>query len=114
MGTSRVLTAADTRARIGAAREEILAFGVRRLALFGSVLRSDAGPDSDVDFLVEFVPGQKSFDHFMGLAEFLETLLKHRVELVTTESLSPFIGPHILAEAKNVVVADYPGAEGAL
>ena len=42
----------------------------------------------------------------MGLAEFLETLLEHRVELLTTESLSPFFGPHILAEAENVVVAD--------
>ena len=106
MGSPHVLTSADTHERVVAARDEILAFGVQRLALFGSVLRSEAGPDSDVDFLVEFAPGQKSFDRFMGLAEFLETLLEHRVELVTTESLSPFIGPHILAEAENVVVAD--------
>ena len=106
MRSSHVLTSADTHARIDAARDDILAFGVQRLALFGSVLRSEAGPDSDVDFLVEFAPGQKSFDRFMGLVELLETLLEHRVELVTTESLSPFIGPHILAEAVNVVVAD--------
>ena len=78
MRINRVLSAADTRARISAVREEILAFGVQRLALFGSVLRSEAGPDSDVDFLVEFAQGQKSFDRFMGLAEFLETLLEHR------------------------------------
>jgi uncharacterized protein len=91
--------------RIVAAEAEIRAFGVRRLALFGSVLRDEARPDSDVDFLVEFATGEKSFDHFMGLALFLEDLLEHKVELLTPESLSPYIGPHILKAAKDVLRA---------
>jgi predicted nucleotidyltransferase len=78
---------------------------VRRLALFGSVLRDEARPDSDVDLLVEFTPGQKNFERFMALADLLEATLGHSVELVTTESLSPYIGPHILAEAADVVHA---------
>lgn len=91
--------------RIVAAEADIRAFGVRRLALFGSVLRDEARPDSDVDLLVEFLPGEKTFDHFMGLALFLEDLLEHRVELLTPESLSPYIGPHILKAARDVLRA---------
>jgi uncharacterized protein len=95
----------DAVRRIVAAEPEIRRFGVRRLALFGSVLRNEARPDSDVDLLVEFGPGQKTFDHFMGLALFLEDLLERRVELLTPESLSPYIGPHILKAAKDVLRA---------
>jgi hypothetical protein len=84
---------------------EIRHLGVRRLALFGSVLRNEARPDSDVDVLVEFAPREKTFDRFMALADLLEDTFEHRVEVVTTESLSPFIGPHILAEATDVLRA---------
>jgi len=73
--------------------------GVERLALFGLFVRDQASPQSDVDFLVESAPGQKTFDNFMGLAIFPEDLLGRRVALVTPESLSPYIGPHILREA---------------
>jgi predicted nucleotidyltransferase len=79
--------------------------GVRRLALFGSVARGQARADSDIDFLVEFAPGEKTFDHFMALGDLLEHLLQRPVELVTPESLSPFLKPHILASARDVVRA---------
>lgn len=87
------------------AEPQIRGFGVRRLALFGSVARDEARPDSDVDLLVEFMPGQKSFDRFMALTDFLEDLLGYPVEAVTTEALSPYIGPHILSEAADVLRA---------
>ena|SRR4249920_1645039 len=105
----RMTTSAPTRDRtiqlLVGAEGEIRQLGVRRLALFGSVARGEARPDSDVDVLVEFAPGQKSFDRFMALSDLLERLLGHRVELVTVEALSPFIGPHILAEAADVLRA---------
>jgi len=100
-----VLTREQVRRCLHAAKAEILSLGVRRLALFGSVLRSEARPDSDVDFLVEFAPGQKSFDRFLALSDLLEGLLGHPVEVVTTEALSPFLGPHIVAEAEDVLRA---------
>lgn len=102
---SGVLTRDRAVASLRAAEAEIRAFGVRRLALFGSVLRDEAQLDSDVDLLVEFAPGMKTFDRFVALAEFLESVLGHRVELVTIEALSPFIGPRILAEAADVLRA---------
>lgn len=94
-----------TEERLRLAETEIRAFGVLRLALFGSVARGMAGPDSDVDLLVEFDPAKKTFDNFMGLAIYLEDLLERRVDVVTPEFLSPHIGPHILREAEDVLVA---------
>ncbi len=91
--------------RLLEAEVEIRALGVERLALFGSVLRGEARVDSDVDLLVWFVAGEKTFDRFLALSDLLESRLGHRVELITIESLSPIIGPRILAESKDVLRA---------
>ncbi|MGE0127722.1 MAG: nucleotidyltransferase family protein [Blastocatellales bacterium] len=85
-------------------RAELRAFGVKRCGLFGSFARNQPTPQSDVDLLVEFEPGQKTFANFSNLAFFLEELFDRRVDLVTTESLSPYIGPHILREAEYVSI----------
>jgi predicted nucleotidyltransferase len=103
--TSTSLTREQAIQCLLAAEAQIRALGVSRLALFGSVLRGEARPDSDVDILVEFVKGSKTFDRFLALSELLEDCLERRVELVTAESLSPFIGPRILTEAEDVLRA---------
>ena len=90
------LTRESVIARLAAAEPDIRALGVAMLALFGSV---------EVDLLVQFSPGQKSYGRFIALSDLLESLLQRRVELVTTEALSPFLGPRILAEAQDVVRA---------
>lgn len=79
--------------------------GVERLAMFGSVVRGEPRPDSDADVLVRFAEGSKTFERFLDLAELLEEVLGRPVELVTVESLSPILGPKILAEARDVVRA---------
>ncbi len=83
---------------------QLAQFGVARLGLFGSFVRDQATTSSDVDFLVEFVQEQKTFDNFMNLSFLLEELCGRRVELVTPESLSPHIGPHILREVEYVAL----------
>ena len=83
-------------------QHQIRAFGVRQLGLFGSFVRGQQESESDVDVLVEFEAGQKTFDAFIQLAFFLEELFGRRVELVTPESLSPYISPHILREIEYV------------
>ena len=83
-------------------QSRIRSFGVRRLGLFGSFVRGRQDGESDVDVLVEFEPGKKTFDAFIYLAFFLEELFERRVELVTPESLSPYIGPRILDEVEYV------------
>ena len=86
-------------------RELIQGLGVKRLGLFGSFVRGEQRAESDVDLLVEFEPGKKTFDNFMALAFLLEDLLRRRVELVTAESLSPYLRPHILDEVEDVALA---------
>jgi predicted nucleotidyltransferase len=81
-------------------QEDLRRFGVRRWGVFGSFASEQSSPASDVDILVEFERGHKSFDNFMHLAAFLEQQLGRPVELVTRESLSPHIGPHILREVE--------------
>ena len=99
------LSRAQVTDRLVAAEHDIRAQGVERLALFGSVLRGTARPDSDVDLLVQFSPGRKTYSAFLALSELLEQILERRVDLVTTEALSPFLGPKILAEAEDVLRA---------
>lgn len=102
---TKALSRDDAINRLTAAESEIRGLGVERLAIFGSVVRGEARPDSDVDILVQFSPGAKTFDRFMALSELLEERLQRRVEVVTTEALSPFLGPRILAEAEDVLRA---------
>lgn len=92
-------------ARLRQAEDRIRSLGVRRLALFGSFVREEARPESDVDLLVDFDPARKTFDNLLDLADLLETALGRRVELVTTGALSPYLGPHILDEAEDVIRA---------
>lgn len=75
-------------------------FGVKRIGLFGSVLRGEQTSDSDVDVLVQFDKGKKNYRNFIGIVDLLEKELESNVELVTEESLSPYIGPRILAEVE--------------
>ncbi len=86
-------------------RSHLRALGVRKIGLFGSFVRGEQRSDSDIDLLAEFEPGRKTFDAFMELAFFLEAILQHRIELVTLESLSPYIGPHILMEVEYAALA---------
>lgn len=80
----------------------VRSLGVERLGLFGSMVRGEQTATSDVDLLVEFEAGRKSFDSFMSLAFFLEDLLQRQVELVTPESISPYIRPYIAREVQYV------------
>ncbi len=79
--------------------------GVSRIGLFGSFVRGEQHPGSDIDLLVEFETGKKSFDVFMGLCFFLEEILEHKVEVITLESLSPYLGPYILQEVEYAPLA---------
>ena len=76
------------------------ALGIKKIGVFGSFVRGEQRPDSDLDLLIEFETGKKTFDNFIELSFFLESILQHRIELVTLESLSPYLGPYILREVE--------------
>jgi len=83
-------------------REDILRLaaqhGARNVRIFGSVARGQAGPDSDIDFLVDFEPGRSLLD-MSGLLLDLEQLLGQPVDLVDQEGLYWYLRDRILAEA---------------
>ena len=81
-----------------AEREHIRKYGVKRIGLFGSFIRSEQKETSDVDILVEFEKGTKTFDNYMELKFFLEKLLDCKVDLVIADALKPQIKPHVMRE----------------
>ena len=85
--------------------EKLKSFGVKRIGLFGSYVRNQAGPDSDIDLVVEFEPSQKTYDNFINLAYYLEELLEHRVDLLTNKSISPYLKSYIQEELEDVPIA---------
>jgi hypothetical protein len=72
---------------------------VRRLAVFGSALRGELRPESDVDILVEFEPGAAIGLRFITLQTQLSDLFGRRVDLLTAGFLSPHFRPRVLREA---------------
>ncbi len=105
MEPARVVTKYDILRILHENRHRLLALGVRRIGLFGSYVRGEQHSASDIDLLVEFEAGRKSFDTFMELAFWLEAILQRKVELVTAESLSPYIGPYVLKEVEYAAIA---------
>jgi uncharacterized protein len=78
-------------------------FGVRNIGLFGSYLRGEQSESSDIDILIDFVPEQETFDNFMAICDLFEKLFeKEKVEIVTKNGLSPYIGKSILKEVMYV------------
>jgi len=73
-------------------------YGIRRVRLFGSVARGNAGPESDLDVLVDFEPGRSLLDQ-VGFEQDLEALLGCRVEVVAEGGISPYLEARILHEA---------------
>ena len=77
--------------------------GIDRIGLFGSVLRGENQDESDLDLLIHFRSGFENFNNFNQAYDILEAAFPDtRLDLVTINGLSPFIGPHILAEVLYV------------
>jgi predicted nucleotidyltransferase len=73
-------------------------YGASNIRVFGSVSRGEEGPDSDIDFLVDFEADRSLLD-MVGLKLELEELLGHKVDLVTEESIHRLISPRVMKEA---------------
>ena len=78
---------------------------IRRLAFFGSVLRDDFRPESDVDVLVEFEPGHTPGLAFFAMQRELSHILGRKVDLNTAADLSPYFRQEVLEEAEVLYVA---------
>jgi uncharacterized protein len=85
-------------------REKLVEFcrrhGIRKLSFFGSILRDDFRPDSDVDVLVEFEPGARTGLLFFTMQDELSNILGRKVDLNTEGFLNNYFRNQILAEAE--------------
>lgn len=90
--------------RIPVPKEKIAKFcrkhHIKKLAIFGSVLRSDFRADSDIDVLVEFEPGQVPGLAFFAMEEELSAILGRKVDLNTPQCLSRYFRDKVLQEAE--------------
>jgi predicted nucleotidyltransferase len=90
---------------LAAHKLQLAGFGVNQIGLFGSYVRHEANENSDIDLLVDIRKDKKTFNNFLSLNYYLEELFGKKVELITTQSLSPFIGPHILKTVEYAAIA---------
>ena len=74
--------------------------GVKRIGVFGSFIKSTQNANSDIDILVEFKKGSKTFDNYMELKFFLQKLLGRKVDLVLKNALKPRLKLQIIKEVK--------------
>ena len=95
-----MLRAEDVMRRMQVSIARIRQYGVKRIGLFGSFDRKDEGPESDIDILVEFEPGEKTFDNYMDLKFFLEGLFERDVDLVIAEAVKAELREHILGSVR--------------
>ena len=107
MTTGRLapLRRADALRIVGEHRHELATrFHVTSLTLFGSVARDEAGPDSDVDLLVEFDPSASvGLFKFIDLQNYLEDILGRKVDLGMPDALKPRMRDRVLKEAVRAV-----------
>ena len=85
---------------IRANRETLVRMGANRIGLFGSFSRGESSESTDIDLLVEFAEGKKTFDNFTDLCFFLEELFGRNVDVLTPASVSPHLKQQIEAEVR--------------
>jgi len=100
-----VQTKAEVIARIQQHQLALVELGVAQVGLFGSFVRDEAKPESDVDVLVDFQEGRKTYRALCAVGDLLEEVLGRPVEILTRAGLSPYIGPHILRTTEYVLAA---------
>jgi len=84
-------------------KPELSKFGIRNVGLFGSYLYNTQSVNSDIDLLIDFEPEKENFANYMAAYDLFENLFKNeKIEVVTKNGLSPYIGPKILSEVQYV------------
>jgi predicted nucleotidyltransferase len=100
-----MLTKKDIFKTIQDNKEMIKSFGVTEIGLFGSYVRNEQTEDSDIDILVDYDDEKISYIKYFNFCEFIETIFnKNKIDIVTKNGLSQYIGPHILREVSYVQI----------
>jgi len=81
-------------------KNKIGQYGVKRIGLFGSYCKNEQRKESDIDILVEFKKGKKTFDNYMDLKFFLEDIFDYTVDLVVKEAIKIDLKSSIMRSVK--------------
>jgi len=95
-----MLTAEEILKGIEKNLEIIKKYGVKRIGVFGSYIRNEQKKKSDIDILVKYEEGMKTFDNYMDLKFFLEDLFGYKVDLVMSDAIKPRLKPYIMKEVE--------------
>lgn len=99
----KMLTKEIIKQRIYQNKSQIKKLGIAVIGLFGSYVREEQHEKSDIDLLIDFEEDKESFNNFMEVCYLLEDIFEgEKVEVVTKNGLSPYIGPKILKEVEYV------------
>jgi len=94
-----MLSSADVILRLKSIKPNLIKIGVGNVGVFGSLSKGEAKSDSDLDILIDFQNGHENFQTLSAACDLLEESFPEvKVEVVTVNGLSPFIGPYILKE----------------
>lgn len=89
--------------RLQSTKSKLAEFGVISLGLFGSTVREENKPNSDIDILIDFDANKETYFNFISVCNILEDLFKRKkLDVVTRKGLSPYIGQTILNEVEYV------------
>lgn len=84
-------------------KSELSRYGVKTIGLFGSYLRNEQSAKSDIDLLIDFEPEKEDFDNYIAVYDIFENLFQdEKIEVVTLNGLSKYIGPKILNDVMYV------------
>lgn len=100
-----MLTKQDIFQKIIDNKETIKSFGVTEIGLFGSYVRNEQTEKSDIDILIDYDIKEINYKKYFLFCEFMENLFKNKkLEIVSKNGLSPYIGPHILKSVNYVQI----------
>ncbi len=85
-------------------KNRLKSFGVKRIGIFGSVVRGEVKEESDIDFVVEFEKGKATFKNFCGLVDFLEELFGREVDILTPDGIETIRIKHVKEEIKRELI----------
>ena len=89
--------------RLAGLKAPLMAVGVCQLGLFGSTVRGENTPKSDIDILIDFSAGAETYPNFLSACQIMENGFKRtKIDVVTKKGLSPYIGQSILREVEYV------------
>ncbi len=87
-------------------QKDIRGFGVSKIGLFGSFVRNEQNEKSDIDLIVQFEQGKKSYLKFINLSDYLENLFDKKVDLLTEKAISPYMKSKVKKEAIYVSISN--------